>query len=84
MQVPTRPPDSDPIGSEIVFGPTLLGHVQGVERDPVSGRIRRLVTRYGSGGRRVAVPMEWVVQTSATRVTLGVGAHSLDDLVEQH
>jgi hypothetical protein len=71
------------IGAEIVFGTTSIGHVQSVQRDPISDRVRRLVTTYGSAGRRVAVPMEWVVQTTPGRVTLGVGAASLDDLAEQ-
>jgi hypothetical protein len=83
VQTQARPADGDLIGAELVFGSTSIGHVLGVQRDPVSGRIRRLVTTYGTPTRRVAVPMEWVVAISATRVSLGVGAHSLDDLADQ-
>jgi hypothetical protein len=83
MQPSIRPADGDMIGSEIAFGSTVIGLVQSVQRDPVSDRVRRLVTSYGTTARRVAVPMEWVVRTTPTRVTLGVGAGSLDDLAEQ-
>lgn len=75
--------DSDFIGSEVTFGATLIGHIQSVLRDPVSQRVRHLVMPYGVGGRRVAVPMEWVVRRSPARVVLGVGERSLDDLAEQ-
>ncbi len=68
------------IGAEITFGKTLIGHVEGLIRDPLSQRVRRLITSYGLSGRRVAVPMEWVVKRSAPRLALGVGARSLDDL----
>jgi hypothetical protein len=71
------------IGAEIVFGSTPIGRVQSVQRDPVSDRVRRLVTSYGRPARRVAVPMEWVIHTTSDRVTLGVGAASLDDLADQ-
>lgn len=83
MHTPPRPADPDLIGADIVFGSTSIGRVQGLQRDPVSGRIRRLLTSYGASGRRVAVPMEWVLQLSSSRVSLGVGAHSLDDLADQ-
>jgi hypothetical protein len=75
--------DEDFIGAEVAFGATPLGHVQGVLRDPLSHRVRHLVMRYGTGGRPVAVPMEWVVRHSRGRLLLGVGTHSLDDLPEQ-
>jgi PRC-barrel domain protein len=71
------------IGAQIIFGSTPIGHVQSVQLDPVSDRVRRLVTTYGIAGRRVAVPMEWVVRTTPGRVRLGVGAASLDDLADQ-
>ncbi|GAC1315002.1 MAG: hypothetical protein NVSMB2_05490 [Chloroflexota bacterium] len=73
--------DDDLIGAELGFGATAIGHVEGVRRDPVSGRVWRLIATYGSQSRRVAVPMEWVVRRSPTRVTLAVGTGSLDDLV---
>ena len=80
----TRPPDNEQfIGAEIVFGATSIGHVLGVVHDPVSRRVRRLITSYGPDGRRVAVPVEWVVGRTPTRVTLGVGTRSLDDLADQ-
>ena len=75
--------DVDLVGTEIVFGTTPIGQVLDVIRDPVSQRVRRLITTYGVTARRVAIPMEWVVGRTSTRVTLGVGARSLDDLAEQ-
>jgi hypothetical protein len=46
------------MGAEIMFGTTLVGHVEGLVRDPLSHRVRRLITYYGQNGRRVGVPME--------------------------
>ncbi len=74
--------DTQLLGAEITFDKTLLGHIEGLVRDPISQRVRRLVTSYGLTGRRVAVPMEWVVNRSPTRLALGVGARSLDDLAD--
>jgi PRC-barrel domain protein len=74
--------DVDLVGTEIVFGTMPIGHVLDVIRDPLSQRVRRLITTYGVTARRVAIPMEWVVRRTSTRVTLGVGARSLDDLAE--
>jgi hypothetical protein len=71
------------MGAEITFGTTLIGHVEGLTRDPLSQRVRRLITSYGVTRRRVAVPMEWVAKRSASRLELGVGARSLDDLADQ-
>jgi len=80
----SHPPADDALlGAEITFGPTQLGHVEGILRDPVSGRVRRLITTYGPARRRVAIPMEWVVHCRPTRLVLGVGALSLDDLADQ-
>jgi PRC-barrel domain len=75
--------DDSLVGAEILFGPKLIGHVEGVVRDPLSGRVRKLITTYGPRQRRVAVPMEWVVQRTPSRLVLGVGSLSLDDLAEQ-
>ena len=72
--------DEQLLGAEITFGSTLIGHVEGLVRDPLSQRVRGLITSYGLTRRRVAVPMEWVVNRSASRLVLGVGARSLDDL----
>lgn len=72
--------DEDLLGAEITFGTALLGHVEGLVRDPVSHRVWRLLTSYGPADRHVAVPMEWVIRRSPRRVELGVGARSLDDL----
>ena len=85
MQTSTRPANavSDFHGAELVFGNAVIGHVEGVQRDPVSHRIRRLITRYGPHDRWVAVPMEWVVRSSPTRIELGVGTDSYDDLEDQ-
>jgi hypothetical protein len=83
MHTPTRTEDEKLIGAEIVFGATSIGQVLGVVRDPLSQRVRRLITSYGPVGRRVAVPMEWVVRRTPARVTLGVGTRSLDDLADQ-
>ena len=83
MHTPTHTEDEKLIGAEIVFGATSIGHVLGIMRDPLSQRVRRLITSYGPDGRRVAVPMEWVVRRTPTRVTLAVGTRSLDDLADQ-
>ena len=72
--------DSQLIGAEISFGPTLIGHVEGLVYDPISQRVRRLITSYGLNRRRVGVPMEWVVKRTAERLVLAVGVRSLDDL----
>ena len=80
----SAPPNDDQLlGAQITFGGTLLGHVEGVIRDPVSQRVWRLITSYGLLGRRVAVPTEWVVKRSASRLVLAVGARSLDELGER-
>jgi hypothetical protein len=83
MHTPNRAEDDTLIGAEIMFGPTSIGHVEGVVRDPLSNRVRWLITTYGPARRRVAVPMEWVVQRTPTRLVLGVGPLSLDDLADQ-
>lgn len=71
----------DLVGSELVVGKTVIGRVEGVVVDPVSGRPRRLIARYGqAGGRRVAVPMEWVGRRGPGRVELGINPRSLEDL----
>jgi hypothetical protein len=80
----TNPPEDDKLmGAEIMFGRAHIGRVEGLVRDRVSSRVRRLITTYGPAQRRVAIPMEWVVQRSPTRVVLGVGSVSLDDLADQ-
>ena len=71
------------MGAEITFGTTLLGHVEGLVHDPISHRVRRVVTSYGSTRRRVGVPMEWVVKRSPSRLELAVGARSLDNLADR-
>jgi hypothetical protein len=68
------------MGASITCGPTLIGQVEGLLRDPISHRVRRLITSYGVLRRRVAVPIEWVVKRSASQLVLGVSARSLDDL----
>ena len=70
------------MGAEITFGTTVIGHVERLLRDRVSQRVRRVITSYGLMRRRVGVPMEWVVKRSASRLVLGVGARSLDDLCD--
>jgi hypothetical protein len=80
MFTSTATNDNQLMGAEISFGPTLIGHVEGLSRDPISHRVRRLITSYGLNRRRVGVPMEWVVNRSPSRLTLAVGARSLDDL----
>lgn len=73
--------EGDLSGAEVLVGTSVVGHVQGVVRDPVSQRVWRLVTRYGAaGGRQVAVPIEWFVHRGPRSVTLGVAARALDDL----
>jgi hypothetical protein len=72
--------DTQLMGAEITFGTTLIGHVEGLVRDPLSHRVRQLITSYGLARRRVGVPMEWVAKRSASRLVLGVGVRSLDDL----
>ena len=83
MLTSTATRDEQLVGAEITFGSTLIGHVEGLVRDPLSQRVRGLITSYGPTRRRVAVPMEWVVKRSASRLVLGVGARSLDDLVDR-
>ena len=74
------PIDEELMGAEITFGNTVLGHVEGLVRDPVSHRVWRLLTSYGPAERHVAVPIEWVVRRTPERVELAVGVRSLDDL----
>ena len=38
MATSNSPNDDTLVGSEIMFGPTLLGHVEALVRDPVSSR----------------------------------------------
>jgi hypothetical protein len=71
------------IDAEISFGATLLGRVLGVIRDPLSQRVRRLITTYGPTHRRVAVPIEWITKRTPKGLELGVGSRSLDDLAER-
>jgi hypothetical protein len=80
MLTSTAAPDEQLMGAEITFGATLIGHVEGLVRDPLSLRVRGLITSYGSNRRRVTVPMEWVTKRFLSRVELGVGARALDDL----
>jgi len=75
--------DNRLIGAKITIGTALIGHVEGLVRDPVSQRVRGLITSYGLKRRRVAVPMEWVTKRSDSGVVLGVGARSLDDLADR-
>jgi hypothetical protein len=82
MATSTATKDGQLMGLEIRFGSTLIGQVEGLARDPISQRVRRLVTTYGQGRRRLGVPMEWVVKRSAERLVLGVGVRSLDDLAD--
>jgi hypothetical protein len=72
MFTSTATNDEQLMGAEITFGTTLIGHVEGLLRDPLSQRVRRLITSYGPIGRRVAVPMEWVTKRSASRLVLAV------------
>jgi len=74
--------DEQLMGAQIVFGDTLIGHVEGLGRDPLSLRVRRLITSYGMTARRVGVPMEWVIKSSPSRVVLAVGERSLNDLAD--
>jgi hypothetical protein len=83
MHTSTRSADEDLIGAELAFGPTVIGHIEGVRRDPISQRVWRLIATYGPRARRVAVPIEWVVRRTPTRVTLAVGIRELDDLADQ-
>jgi hypothetical protein len=41
----------------LLSGSTLIGHVEGLIRDPTSQRVRRLITSYGLNRRRVGVPV---------------------------
>jgi len=71
------------IGAELVCGTESIGQVLDLGRDPISQRVWRLITTYGPHERRVAVPVEWVVRRTPTRVTLAVGPRALDDLPDQ-
>jgi len=68
------------MGAEITFDSALIGHVDGLVHDPISHRVRRLITSYGVTRRRVGVPIEWVVKRSPARLELAVGVRSLDNL----
>ena len=85
MPTPPVPADENLIGAELASsgGQPSLGYVLGLRRDPISGRVWRLITTYGPHSRRVAVPIEWVVRRSPTRVELAVGTRSLDDLPDE-
>jgi hypothetical protein len=80
MRPSTAIDDEQLIDAEIMFGSARIGRVEGLVRDPLTRRVRRLITSYGAAGRRVAVPLEWVVKRSTARLVLGVGTRSLDDL----
>jgi hypothetical protein len=80
MVTSTASNDRQLMRAEITFGPTLIGHVEGLAYDPIWLRVRRLITSYGPTRRRVGGPMEWVVKRSAERLVLAVGVRSLDDL----
>jgi hypothetical protein len=82
MVTSTATKDGQLMGAKITFGSMLIGQVEGLARDPISQRVRRLITSYGLSKRRVGVPMEWVVKRSADRLVLGVGVRSLDDLAD--
>jgi hypothetical protein len=83
MHTATDTQDEQLIGADIAFGATQIGRVLGIVRDPLSHRVRRLITTYGPHRRRVAVPMEWVARRTPARVALAVGTRSLDDLPDQ-
>jgi hypothetical protein len=83
MPSTTAATDAQLMGAEITFGAKLIGHVEGLVRDPLSQRVRGLITSYGLKRRRVTVPMEWVTKRSTSRLVLAVGEHSLDDLGER-
>ena len=83
MLTATAAHDQQLMGAEITFGTTLIGHIEGLVRDPLSLRVRQLITSYGLTRRRVAVPMEWITKRSAARLVLGVGARALDNLAER-
>jgi hypothetical protein len=74
------PRDAQLMGADITFDNASIGRVEGLVHDPISHRVRRLITSYGSTRRRVGVPIEWVVKRSPSRLELGVGARSLDNL----
>lgn len=74
MAIPAN--DGELMGADITFGKALLGHVEGLGRDPLSHRVWRLITSYGDSRRRVGVPMEWVLNHSPTRLVLA-SAHAL-------
>jgi len=61
MHATPRMSDDTVIGADITFGTTYIGQVLGVVRDPISQRVRRVLTRHGAASRKVAVPVEWVV-----------------------
>jgi len=84
MQTPTSIPDQELIGAELVCGAESIGPILDVGYDPISHRVWRLIVTYGPHQRRVAVPLEWVVRRTPTRVTLAVGSRALDDLPDQY
>lgn len=80
MQTTSQTEDADLVDSELFLAGTRIGLVVGLQRDPVSQRVRRIVTSYGSLGRQVAVPIDWVMRRGRGMLVLGVDVRLLDDL----
>jgi len=78
--VSANPREAQLMGAEITFRSASIGHVEGLVHDPISHRVRRLITSYGSTRRRVGVPIEWVVKSYPARLELAVGESALDNL----
>jgi hypothetical protein len=75
--------DHQLMGAEIVYGTTLIGHLEERVRDPLSQRVWRVLTSCGPTRRHVVVPMAWVVKRTASQLNLGVGTRSLDNLADR-
>jgi hypothetical protein len=71
MATSTATKDGQLMGAEIRYGSTLIGHVQELSRDPISQRVRRLITSYGPAGA------EWGCQWNGLSSALPSGWSSV-------
>ena len=80
---PAEPREPDIAGEEEVFDKAgqKVGEVDGVEIDPASGRIVRIIVRRGTLFRaETAVPASLIARTGARRITLSATAAEVKKL----
>lgn len=71
---------ADLVDAELLIEGAPIGIVVGLQRDPVSHRVQRIIATYGPRGRQVAVPIDWVTRGGSRNLVLRVDARLLDDL----